>query len=355
MKQLKDYIQEINKCSQCGLCQAVCPLFRLTGNECTVSRGKFAMLYGVVKGDLKLSKTINKYLEMCLKCGKCKDFCPSGIDACEIFRTAKYEYLQNNFEGKLIKFIESEHIFDKIINMTGELNKPENLEKKESAKANILFFRGCANKLIPKSERSLRNIMAKLPYNLLDAKFKCCGVPFASSGNLERYEEVLNYNKSIIDNTEHDFIITDCASCADTLSKISSKKVLNFVDFIAEENIEFEFKKHYKVTFHKPCHLKNYENIKRIFKNCTNIEYVEMPEYDECCGFSGQFAITNRKLSKQLLQNKVKNVISVQPDIVITSCPSCLMGLKLALKSQKTKKIKILNLTEFLELAEIIN
>ncbi len=89
MKSLEDFKEEIHKCSKCGLCQAVCPLYEITGNECTVSRGQFIMLDGVVKKDLKMNKNINKYLDICLKCGKCTKFCPSSIDICKIFETAK--------------------------------------------------------------------------------------------------------------------------------------------------------------------------------------------------------------------------------------------------------------------------
>ena len=107
MKKLEDFADDINKCSKCGLCQSVCPVYRFTGNDCAVSRGKFVMLDGVLKGDLKLNKNIEKYLDMCLKCGKCKEFCPSNIEVCDIFNTAKYECAKNTFQGKFEKFLES--------------------------------------------------------------------------------------------------------------------------------------------------------------------------------------------------------------------------------------------------------
>ena len=71
MKKLKDFERELNKCSKCGLCQSACPLFKINPNDCIASKGKFIMLHGVTKGDLKLTKNINKYLDLCLKCGKC--------------------------------------------------------------------------------------------------------------------------------------------------------------------------------------------------------------------------------------------------------------------------------------------
>ena len=44
IKSLSDYKEEIHRCSKCGLCQSVCPIFQLTGNECTVSRVQIIML-----------------------------------------------------------------------------------------------------------------------------------------------------------------------------------------------------------------------------------------------------------------------------------------------------------------------
>ncbi len=58
MKTLKDLEENIYQCSKCGLCQKVCPIYKETGNECTLSRGKFTLLNGVVKKHIKLNKDV---------------------------------------------------------------------------------------------------------------------------------------------------------------------------------------------------------------------------------------------------------------------------------------------------------
>lgn len=359
MKPLKDYADEINKCSKCGLCQVVCPIYKLTGNDCAVSKGKFVMLEGVLKGDLKLSKTINKYLEMCLKCGKCSDFCPSGISVCEIFQAAKSEYLENSFEGKFVNLWQSEQVFDRLINTLRKFHNSKPLPPKQEAKHTLLYFKGCANNVFPSSEKAIKKIFKNLPYTLLETPdLKCCGVPFASSGNLKRYEEIVNHNEKILNDEMFDYVLTDCASCTDSLSNYPNlnKPVIDFTEFLVKENIHFEFKNKIRVTFHKPCHYKNYENLKTLLlSRCKNIEYIEMPNFDDCCGFSGQFAITNRKLSLKLSKNKIKNALSVSPDIILTACPACLLGLKqglLAEKSLTKNSPQIMNITEFLAMPE---
>lgn len=355
MKQLNDFAKDINKCSKCGLCQAVCPIYKITGNDCAVSKGKFVMLEGVLKGDLKLSKTINKYLEMCLKCGKCSDFCPSGIDVCKIFNTAKAEYIKDKPEGKLVKFIESKFVFDNLMNVFGKLNQTRPLPQQDNT--TLLFFKGCANKIFPSSERALKKLFSKLPYNLIDSdKIKCCGVPFLSSGNIERYETVQEYNTNIINNSNCDYILTDCASCLAALKNYENinKPIIDVIEFLSCLDLEFKFQRHIRVTFHKPCHFNNYDAFIKLIGKCKNIEYVEMPEFDECCGFAGQFAVTNRKLSLEISKNKIINAISTAPDIILTSCPACIMGLKQGLSQVKIKqRPKIMNITEFFAMATL--
>lgn len=359
MKQLRDYANEINKCSKCGLCQSVCPIYKITGNDCAVSKGKFVMLDGVLRGDLRLSKTINKYLEMCLKCGKCSNFCPSGIDVCEIFSTAKAEYIKNKTEGKLVKILESDKIFDRLINFAEKLHRRKPLTQKVNPISTLMFFKGCANKIFPSSEFAVKKIFSNLPYNLIEPNnIKCCGVPFLSSGNLERYEDVKNFNSDIMNNADCDYILTDCASCLSALKnyKTINKPIIDIIEFLSGLDLEFNFQKNTRVTFHKPCHFDNYDAFIKLIAKCKNVEYIEMPDYDECCGFAGQFALTNRKLSLQISKNKVNNAISVNPDIILTSCPACIIGLKQGLLQIKTKNCpKIMNITEFIANAHITN
>jgi len=104
-KSLKDYAEDIYKCSKCGLCQSVCPVYKATGLETTVSRGKFTLLNGIINGKLKFNKKIAKNLELCLGCKACYDFCPSGISAEEIISAARNESLKINGMGFIKSFI----------------------------------------------------------------------------------------------------------------------------------------------------------------------------------------------------------------------------------------------------------
>ena len=361
MHKLEDFKDEISKCSKCGLCQSVCPIYKLTGNDCAVSRGKFVMLDGVLKGDLKLNKNINKYLDLCLKCDKCSNFCPSAIDVCKIFEVAKYEYERNTFWGKIVFFLESKYVFGNILKLAQYLQKIVSstpLFRMEEKVGNIklLYFKGCVNTIFSQTDKFLHKLFDNSNIEIIEKDFDCCGLPFLSSGNLERYEEVKAHNLSLM-NCEYDYILTDCASCESTLKKYfrsaqNDTKFINLGELVARQNIKFKFKKPIKVTFHKPCHLENDDFWLKIIENCENVEYVKMNDYDECCGLAGEFAIKNHKISVQISKQKAKNIIETGADYVVTTCPACILGLKQGLFGIK-KSPKVVSLSDFLSFASI--
>lgn len=359
MKCLKDFESDLNKCSKCGLCESVCPLFELNPNDCVASKGKFIMLHGVTKGDLTLSKNINKYIDMCLKCGKCNKFCPSGIDVCQILATAKYEYMKNTFQAKIINFLESKSVFGLFLKFGTILSSPFRIKKngkKNSAK--VIYFKGCVNKVCPRTDNYLGKIFKNLSLDIIEPDFDCCGIPFLSEGNMERFVQAAEHNLKLL-NTDYDYLVTDCASCESTLRDYpkyldcgqKSINICNWGDLIADQGIKFRFKNPVKVTFHKPCHLSEDSFLEKILANCENVEYVKMESYDNCCGFAGSFALKNRKLSKELSKRKGQNIQATGADYVITTCPACILGLKqgLFLTGSKTKVISLL---EFLAKAE---
>ena len=349
MKKLSDFQDQVNKGSKCGKCQEVCPIYKLTGNDCAVSRGKFIMLNGVLKGDLKLSKTINKYLDMCLKCGKCRDFCPSDIDVCEIFATAKAEYVKDTLYGKITQFLQSRKVFNRLISLFSK--KVAQLENNGATK--LLYFKGCANSIYPKSEIAMKKVLSKFDVELIEKDFDCCGIPFLSSGNVERYEEAKNHNLELLKG-KYDYVITDCASCESTLKNYDGleNNVANICHFLAIQKKKFIFKKPLKVTFHKPCHLKSDAFLKPLFEKCENVQYIQAKNYDDCCGFSGEFSVHNPKLSFKMAREKAKNLDETNADIILTSCPACIIGINEGFVGKKHPKI--MNIIEFLAMADEI-
>ena len=345
MKKLVDCKKTIHTCSKCGLCQSVCPIYKITGNDCTVSRGQFLMLQGLLDGKYKMSKTLNNYLSLCLKCSACSKFCPSGIDVVDIIALAKAEYFNKNIKEKLISIFERCIIYGllaKFLRVFGKNKKSKKFDKK------VIYFGGCGNNF--RGNSSVIKILNSCGIEVISPNFDCCGIPFFVRGDMKNFEYFAKSFLSIIDEYDTKEIVTTCASCEKTLKSYSKWfgengiVVKNIYEYIRENQLQPELKKKYQVTFHKPCNLDNYEDIKYLLNNTQNLEYIEAENYNECCGFGGISNISGYKTLINLFKKKHQNLAKTKCNTVLTSCPGC----EIALKLFSFGKYRVKDFTDFL-------
>ena len=396
MKNFKDYEESIYKCSRCGLCQSVCPVFKVTLNECAVSRGKFNILNGIIKGDLTFNDNVKKYLDLCTGCNACKDFCPSGIDAREIFIAAKSEYYKHNKLPLLQKIINSYTMFKfllycasitgKFFRLTGfstairffensilscgyigkrlvlintlferKLKKKSSRSEKKYCKKAI-YFDGCFNKYINNdTKKAAKMLLEQCGIKVIEKNFECCGISYLHDGNTVEFKKITDKNLNELD-CDYDYLLTDCASCNSVLKEYKnyndsesafqlSQKVTDVANLI--ENLNFEAIKNFSVAVHKPCH--DSGDFVKIVKNIKGINFVEVQDYDKCCGFSGKFALQHQEISRKISKQKAQQYINANVDFIITTCPACLLGLNQGLAETNThNKPVAINLYVFL-------
>ena len=344
MKTLNDCRDEIHSCSKCGLCQSVCPIYKITGNDCTVSRGHFIMLRGLIKGELKMSKTINRYLDLCLKCGACSKFCPSGIDVVDIVALAKAEYFKlhkrEKFKSAFLNLmIKSLNIFKLIHSF---VPRSKTFDKK------VIYFGGCGAKTGGVSH--IIKIFNSMNIEVITPDFDCCGFPFFVRGDMERFKEYAEKFYSVIEKYDDYDIVVNCATCEKTLKSFAKwyeKKELNIknvFEYIRENNLKLSLKKPQKVTYHKPCNLDNFDDIKWVLNNTKNLRYIEMKDYDTCCGLEGFANLKEHKIMSKIFKNKQENISATGAKTVLTSCLAC----KIALSLYSFFKYKVKDFAEFL-------
>ncbi len=350
-KSLSDYKEEVHRCSKCGICQSDCPLFKLTGNECTVSRGQFIMLDGIIHGKLKMNKNINKYLDLCLKCNKCSKVCPSEINVVDIILSAKHEYFKQSLIGKIYALLESKWIFNTGLNLIKIISKIFHRKKitpqPQNPTTTAVYFGGCISALKPHITDYANNLLHKMNIKTYDIDFNCCGMPFYTTGNIERFAEQAKENISKIPD-ECEYLITDCASCewawkqyAKMIddNKLNKLKIIDIYSLIEKNGLKFTADKNYKVTYHKPCHSENNSGI-NIIKNIDNVIYNEMVGFDDCCGFGNFEHPLSLRDTKPIRETKKNNIINANADILLTTCAGCIISMSIITRlKQKTKRL----------------
>lgn len=81
IKELKKDIKEILKpCINCGMCKAICPIFRILNEEYYSPRGKVNLIN---------SNVFDEILFKCNLCGACEEKCPLDVKICDAIRKAR--------------------------------------------------------------------------------------------------------------------------------------------------------------------------------------------------------------------------------------------------------------------------
>ena len=81
---LFDLEKELARCSRCGACRTVCPVFGESLNEAMVARGRIELLRAFLAGRLRPTRQLAQYLNSCVKCLRCASVCPSRVEFARI-------------------------------------------------------------------------------------------------------------------------------------------------------------------------------------------------------------------------------------------------------------------------------
>jgi L-lactate dehydrogenase complex protein LldE len=86
----------------------------------------------------------------------------------------------------------------------------------------------------------------------------------------------------------------------------------------------------HRVTYHASCHILRglglREEPKQLLQAVRGLEFVPLNEEETCCGFGGIFSVVYPEVSRDMMRDKVRNVMASDAEAVVVSEPGCLMN-----------------------------
>ncbi|MCE5334059.1 MAG: (Fe-S)-binding protein [Desulfobacteraceae bacterium] len=262
VKQLED---QLATCMRCGMCQAVCPVFAETGRETDVTRGKLALLDGLIREVFKEPSGVNERLTHCLLCGSCAANCPSGVQVLDIFLKARAiltAYMGLNPVKRLIfrGLLANPGFFDRFFQLASgvqglfikpasryqgtscarisfplgnrhfnalapvafhNLGIPVNSAPGKSG-IRVGFFTGCVlDKIYPRiGQAVVRSLDHHEVGSFVPRNQACCGIPALASGDTASFDRLVRHNLEVFAEEGLDYIVTACATCTSTIKKL---------------------------------------------------------------------------------------------------------------------------------------
>ena len=84
-----------------------------------------------------------------------------------------------------------------------------------------------------------------------------------------------------------------------------------------------------RVAYHDACHLGHAQGVRAqpraVLRSIPELEVVDIPEAALCCGSAGIYNMVAPEPAAELGARKAANIRSVQPDMVVTANPGCLL------------------------------
>ncbi len=275
IQDLVDAVQELEsllaKCTRCGMCQAVCPVFRRTGDQADVTRGKLALLDGLAQRMFDDPGGVNDRLNRCLLCGTCQHNCPSGVDILYVFLKARTVIARYQGMGKVKQLFFKQvlarpRLFNRISELGRSLsllvfNRPEYPGRAVSARApfravfpaqmgnrhvvfpaekpfhasisrhpapvgpggkRVVFFTGCLiDSVFPQIAHSAMAVFDALKIHCqVPSQQGCCGIPALASGDEDTFDALVTHHLDLLSFFEFDYLVTACATCSATIKTI---------------------------------------------------------------------------------------------------------------------------------------
>ncbi len=186
---------------------------------------------------------------------------------------------------------------------------------------------------------------------VLPPGYLCCGYPQRGSGQFDRAEQMITDNRVLFHRVANTLnyldiktVVVSCGTCYDQLQTYQFDKIfpgcriIDIHEFLLEKGITLPSGQG-GYLYHEPCH--NPMKLGDPMQTVKALVGDKVLKSDRCCGESGTLGVTRPDISTQVRFSKEESIrkgeatlrasgaVGARDNVkILTSCPSCLQGLK---------------------------
>jgi glycolate oxidase iron-sulfur subunit len=238
-------------------------------------------------------------------------------------------------------------------------------------RARVAFFAGCVAQVTfsALNEATIRVLTANGCEVVIPAQQGCCGALASHAGIRDAARDLARRNLTAFASEEFDAIVTNAAGCGSTLKEYShlftadepefqaakqfESRVRDVTEFLVSLGMVAPLKPNpLRVTYQDSCHLLHGQKVREaprsLLREIPELDLVELPYSDICCGSAGVYNITQTEASLELLAEKMKHAASTNASTIVTANPGCLLQMRAGAQLHKTGQ-RVLHVMELLD------
>ncbi|MCH9742067.1 MAG: glycolate oxidase subunit GlcF [Proteobacteria bacterium] len=364
----------LRACVHCGFCLSACPTYGLLRNELDSPRGRIYLIKSMLEGN-EVSKDSLSHLDRCLTCRSCETTCPSGVDyghLLDIGREAMEKQSPRPLWQRVIRFalrksLTTPWYFNSLVLLmpflrhskavaftVNELALQQRLaDRVDAMQSSVLLLSGCVQPaLAPNINQASIKVLNRLGFNVIQTpQSQCCGsvsqhlsaedtARDQARANIDAWIPYLDQGvKAIISNAsgcgvmlkDYGHLLRYDADYAEKARRISAASQ-DISEFLLSQDLStFTHFDNQTITFHSPCTLQHGQKLQGVVEEALRklgyrVNYVK--DAHLCCGSAGTYSMFHPKLSKQLRQHKLDNLLAEKTELIVTANIGCLMHLQ---------------------------
>ncbi len=394
----------VEACVHCGFCLPACPTYRVLGEEMDSPRGRIFLMKEVLEEGLPLEEAL-PFVDRCLGCLGCVSACPSGVAYGELLtpfrelaerqrrrstldRLLRWMLLRTlpyptRFRWAVVAGLGMRPLLRRLPGRVGawmallparlpEVNPlPRVARATEEVRAKVALLEGCVQRVLrPSIHLSTVRVLARNGVDVVVPPSQgCCGALAMHAGEGELARQLAARNLQVFGDSV-DAVLTNAAGCGSAMREYGllfagrgeeaaarrlaerTWDVSAFLDQIGFATPPPALPAPVRVAYHDACHLAHGQGVRdaprRLLRQIPNLELVEIPDGELCCGSAGTYNLEHPEVATELGRRKAQAILQTGADVVATGNVGCLVQLEAHLQALG-RPLPVLHTMEVLE------
>jgi glycolate oxidase iron-sulfur subunit len=399
----------IDDCVHCGFCLPTCPTYDLWGEEMDSPRGRIVLMKEGLEPGSQLSPEMVVHWDNCLGCMACVTSCPSGVQYDKLIEDTRAQ-VERNFDRSHSDRLHRRLIFG-LFTHPGRLRVlapvlaaarrlgldragarlapprlaalarlspttpvrsalrrlPERFPARGERRGTVALLQGCVQRVFfgDVNEATAR-VLAAEGFEVHAPRLpRCCGALGLHAGEdarplakatieaFERYEHVV-VNAAGCGSAMKDYghLLRDDPEWAERAAAFSAR-VRDATELLAEAGPRAERRPvPMTLAYHDACHLAHAQGVREqpraLLRDVPELELVEPPEWEICCGSAGIYNLLKPEPAAELGRRKAQNLLDTGAEAVAAANPGC--ALQIAAHSEALgRRLPVLHPMEILQ------
>ena len=388
-------VELADQCVMCGVCLPHCPTYALAQNEAESPRGRIALAKAVATGAIPVSESVLKHLDQCLACRACETACPSNVQYENLLvRTRALVEPARKRRSLLHRLTAYPRVltgFARLANVPAAarwlpalalvLPKPSSLRRmltslplapqvqraarkpwQTSASATraqtIILFEGCVASAFDRDTlAATRLLLDALGHHVVTpSETLCCGALPRHAGHADATVNTAARTREALIGLNASEVVVAASGCysalADALHRPAVESALHVVDAakrIANDPAfqSLRFRPLYqRAALHLPCSQLNgahsVDATRSLLARIPGLTVIDLPTQPRCCGAAGSYAIEHPEIADALRDQRLDQLESYSPNLLLTSNIGCRIHLGNGLR-QRGRAVPVLH------------